>query len=150
MDYDLSFVSSNGEDISNIISNINEVKRYMSAANEKMVNNWFGLSYNNYIGCSNIFITRCDEKINALSSIINLLGLIAKHNKLRIEREECYAKISSLRPYEYTVENDDYGNEHKILNEVIHSRILGLKDKIEKINLDMDIIISNIRSITGG
>ena len=150
MNYDLSFISSDGADLQNIISILDSMKNILTISDENLVNNWKGISYNKYDGLSESLKGRYQEKVGELNSVIGLLGLVRQHNALREERTSCQNRIASLRPHLYYEEVDEYGNTHIHYNEHVAREIEQLERRINEINRQMDEVIASIKGITGG
>ena len=150
MNYDLSFISSDGSDLQNIISILDSMKNILTISDENLVNNWKGLSYNKYNGLSESLKGRYQEKVGELNSVIGLLSLVRQHNALREERTACQNRIASLRPHLYHTEYDEEGQEIVIYNEAVGREIEQLERRINEINRQMDELINSIKGITGG
>jgi len=150
MNYDLSFVTSNGSDLQNIISLLESMTNILTTSNNNLRNNWKGISYNKYNGLNDSLKGRYQEKINELNGVIGLLNLIARHNRLREERISCQNRINSLRPHLYYEEVDEEGNVHTHFNEHVAREINALEQRINEINRQMDEVINSIKGITGG
>lgn len=150
MNYDLSFISSDGSDLQEIISILNSMESILTTSDKNLVNNWIGLSYNKYKGLSDSLKGRYQEKVAELNEVIGLLGLVRQHNSLREERASCESKIASLRPRLYYIEYNDEGEEISVYNEDIGKQISQLEQRIKEINGQMDEVIAAIKGITGG
>ena len=55
MNYDLSFVTSNGSDLQNIISLLESMTNTLTTSNNNLRSNWKGISYNKYNGLNDSF-----------------------------------------------------------------------------------------------
>lgn len=150
MNYDLSFVYSNGSDLQNIISLLENMINILTTSNNNLRSNWKGISYNKYNILNDSLKGRYQEKISELNGVINLLNLIATHNRLREERIGCQNRINSLRPHLYYQEVTDEGDVITHYNHHVGNEINGLEHRINQINRQMEEVINTIRGITGG
>lgn len=150
MNYDLSFVTTDGSDLNHIINILEEMSNTITTSNENMIDNWLGVSYSKYNGLTESLKERYNEKISELREVISLISLITEHNLLRKERDNCKSQISELVPHlYYTVVNEE-GETETHCNHHIKTAIENLEEKIRIINDKMDQIIIAIKGITGG
>lgn len=149
MNENLGFITSGGGDIGVVITKIERIKTLLDLASQNMFNNFKGLSHNKYEALKGTYLGRCDQKIEELSEVVELLGLVRDHNHKRIERDALMAEIESLRG-ETHKEYDEDGNPYDVLNPGVMEKIIQRQNRIKEINVEMDILIDRIRGITGG
>lgn len=150
MNYDLGFITSNGEDLQNIISSLESMKSILKTSNNNLMINWKGISYNKYNGLNDKLKGRYQEKISELNGVISLLNLIGTHNRLREERISCHNRINSLTPNLYYQTINEKGEVITHYNDHVGREISGLENRINQINGQMNGIITSIKGITGG